>query len=77
MGSDIVLINGDTYNVLISIHAPVWGATMIKFILKENSGISIHAPVWGATGINKSSSSFLSYFNSRSRVGSDIVIISL
>ena len=34
----------------ISIHAPVWGATL-PFIGANCSGkISIHAPVWGATG---------------------------
>ena len=34
---------------LVSIHAPVWGATpMIRRIVGVD-GVSIHAPVWGAT----------------------------
>ena len=34
---------------LISIHAPVWGATNISDVRKRIEKISIHAPVWGAT----------------------------
>ena len=34
---------------LISIHAPVWGATEDLSFLYFNNIISIHAPVWGAT----------------------------
>ena len=33
----------------ISIHAPVWGATVGKIEVNEMTDISIHAPVWGAT----------------------------
>ena len=33
----------------ISIHAPGWGATTEKSILKQAGLISIHAPGWGAT----------------------------
>ena len=33
----------------ISIHAPVWGATMATETLLSHNLISIHAPVWGAT----------------------------
>ena len=61
-------------NIIISIHAPVWGATdKIRTTMNYNN-ISIHAPVWGATlqiytGIRQRG-----YFNSRSRVGSDLVI---
>ena len=49
MGSDFET-PGNPYNLkLISIHAPVWGATY--YDLKDNRVlvISIHAPVWGAT----------------------------
>ena len=35
----------------ISIHAPVRGATVARYILKKQVGISIHAPVRGATAI--------------------------
>ena len=33
----------------ISIHAPVWGATVIQLNRRLLFSISIHAPVWGAT----------------------------
>ena len=33
----------------ISIHAPVWGATIVEIQVKMKLSISIHAPVWGAT----------------------------
>ena len=33
----------------ISIHAPVWGATLIYLFSRHTVIISIHAPVWGAT----------------------------
>ena len=34
---------------MISIHAPVWGATVLSRRVRVGNGISIHAPVWGAT----------------------------
>ena len=34
---------------LISIHAPVWGATCTLMTYSCKTWISIHAPVWGAT----------------------------
>ena len=33
----------------ISIHAPAWGATILRLILLSGKWISIHAPAWGAT----------------------------
>ena len=102
---------------IISIHAPVWGATfkllkekenyldfnsrsrvgsdwkiessklhyrLFQFTLpcgerlnKDNNkifilAISIHAPVWGATNGKITSYKARGYFNSRSRVGSDL-----
>ena len=33
----------------ISIHAPTWGATILRPILARSAPISIHAPTWGAT----------------------------
>ncbi len=37
---------------MISIHAPVWGATKYGITNSNSIGIiSIHAPVWGATGL--------------------------
>ena len=34
---------------LVSIHAPVWGATKDIEVLSDVTIVSIHAPVWGAT----------------------------
>ena len=33
----------------VSIHAPVWGATIRNFKRFGSFNVSIHAPVWGAT----------------------------
>ena len=33
----------------VSIHAPVWGATISEKVLRNKVDVSIHAPVWGAT----------------------------
>ena len=57
--------------IIISIHAPAWGAT--GMILEDEIGflISIHAPAWGATGRSAVRKSVPVYFNPRSRVGSD------
>ena len=38
---------------IISIHAPVWGATGLLWLLGVNFRISIHAPVWGATSAGR------------------------
>ena len=35
--------------ILVSIHAPVWGATCRHRCCRNKHGVSIHAPVWGAT----------------------------
>ena len=57
--------------IVISIHAPVWGATDSDVIRVRLKGISIHAPVWGATNIKRLIQLAFLNFNSRSRVGSD------
>ena len=36
--------------VVVSIHAPTWGATPINKPLQLFKRVSIHAPTWGATG---------------------------
>ena len=40
---------------IISIHAPVWGATLGSFFRVLRRTISIHAPVWGATRVGRAS----------------------
>ena len=59
-------------HVCISIHAPVWGATGHVMFFVHIIEISIHAPVWGATVLQRNSEACNRYFNSRSRVGSDL-----
>ena len=62
----------DENDKLVSIHAPVWGATALKFYALIHFLVSIHAPVWGATRV-----SFVNCinkcFNPRTRVGCDVI----
>ena len=48
VGCDLPNISAYRYN-MVSIHAPVWGATNIWGTGVFFSLVSIHAPVWGAT----------------------------
>ena len=57
---------------LVSIHAPVWGATAVMLNCRGTWIVSIHAPVWGATFSLWYLIAFSSSFNPRSRVGSDV-----
>ena len=49
VGSDEDEVGGGTALIVVSIHAPVWGATDTFKSLGLGVGVSIHAPVWGAT----------------------------
>ena len=40
------------FYLLVSIHAPVWGATREISMGYTAELVSIHAPVWGATHVN-------------------------
>ena len=57
----------------ISIHAPVKGATDKLWDTDTVFQISIHAPVKGATTSTCSPSPGPTYFNPRSREGSDLI----
>ena len=57
--------------VQISIHAPAKGATCIRQSAVRVTAISIHAPAKGATGVCTVIAPAASYFNPRSREGSD------
>jgi len=48
MGRDVDLMRKGL-GFLVSIHAPVWGATRCIYVNPILSNVSIHAPVWGAT----------------------------
>ena len=50
MGGDITS-NIILASFIVSIHAPVWGATTLSHDNYQTKGVSIHAPVWGATGM--------------------------
>ena len=67
-----VLFSKNTTNP-ISIHAPVWGATPSDYPTVAMNIISIHAPVWGATFQEVDFVDYIVDFNSRSRVGSDLL----
>ena len=50
MGSDIWNVEA-VILLVVSIHAPVWGATCNSETVSCYINVSIHAPVWGATSI--------------------------
>ena len=55
----------------ISIHAPVWGATVRRACEARKIKISIHAPVWGATCTGLGWDPWGVNFNPRTRMGCD------
>ena len=71
MGCDLQL-SSSSPPLLISIHAPAWGATQLLLSGCHFLKISIHAPAWGATSPCPSSVPFLLYFNPRTRMGCDL-----
>ena len=42
-------MSDDEWYRQVSIHAPVWGATLVVCFISDKCYVSIHAPVWGAT----------------------------
>ena len=62
---------GKSKNDSVSIHAPVWGATIPDLFDKLGDPVSIHAPVWGATVVSTNSKMTIC-FNPRTRVGCDV-----
>ena len=58
--------------VLISIHAPTWGATSAFALKRSFIKISIHAPTWGATTYSWRPTQYPYHFNPRTHVGCDI-----
>ncbi len=57
--------------MLVSIHAPVMGATTNNTIFPESFKVSIHAPVMGATGRFRTRPRSTGRFNPRARDGRD------
>ena len=46
---------------MVSIHAPVWGATGVTQTAIADEIVSIHAPVWGATSSGYATSTMLMF----------------
>ena len=75
-GERHIWITAARNEIPISIHAPAWGATSENPRGKAFADISIHAPAWGATCCLRGKAQLHGYFNPRSRVGSDPVLVS-
>ena len=65
------LVTGKEFIINVSIHAPVWGATVLTPTNSVDHKVSIHAPVWGATFACVTLISGDVGFNPRTRVGCD------
>ena len=65
------LITGQILIILVSIHAPAWGATGESQHNAIFFEVSIHAPAWGATGPHEGRGKCFAGFNPRTRVGCD------
>ena len=61
----------DAVLMVVSIHAPAWGATPQHPVRVAHEVVSIHAPAWGATSIHPAASSQTVSFNPRARMGRD------
>ena len=59
--------------VVVSIHAPVKGATDLSRSGSASGAVSIHAPVKGATGCSMPTESVIASFNPRAREGRDLI----
>ena len=70
-GSDIPVARSSVPDDTISIHAPARGATSDRSQTEKVGNISIHAPARGATRRAGKIGLPFSYFNPRSREGSD------
>ena len=60
---------------IVSIHAPVKGATRPRRMRRLGLPVSIHAPVKGATSSVSIGSISILCFNPRSREGSDLMAV--
>ena len=73
VGGDTVIGDVAEVQLVISTHAPAWGATTAKVLHQQPKIISTHAPAWGATRASKAPSINTADFYSRPRVGGDAV----
>src|ERR1700730_6504875 len=68
---DAVQMFRDGRRVVVSIRAPVWGATFQRHAIGLRRKVSIRAPAWGATISRCCWRTSSCGFDPRSRVGSD------
>ena len=61
--------------LLVSTHAPAWGATKAQIVHACDFFVSTHAPAWGATVCFRKFNSFQQCFNPRARMGRDVLAI--
>ena len=59
----------------ISIHVPAWGTTLLYCAPAPTFYISIHVPAWGTTDFAHVRKPPSFYFNPRSRVGNDCILL--
>ena len=71
-GARLTEITGGTAIRLVSIHAPVRGATRARYRGRQRRRVSIHAPVRGATSNEMNSNTSQLSFNPRARAGRDV-----
>ena len=72
VGGDLQVTHS-AFHRIISIHAPAWGATLFASTHFSTQFISIHAPAWGATRERATQPAEKADFNSRPRVGGDLL----
>ena len=60
MGCDIY-VSRYHHGMMVSIHAPTWGATLLQIINSLTTRVSIHAPTWGATHTTGGTSWYLMF----------------
>ena len=71
MGRDVPSFHVLGIVVVVSIHAPAWGATAVRLVGQRQGAVSIHAPAWGATSRSPRCCQRQPCFNPRARVGRD------
>ena len=72
MGGDDDELDQAEDELLVSIHAPAWGATENRYYIYSKHPVSIHAPAWGATCMSVTVSTSTTCFNPRPRMEGDI-----
>jgi len=71
MGRDLDCGVNETKSLVVSIHAPAWGATYKAIDTGLEQYVSIHAPAWGATPAMGCFCGKEKSFNPRARMGRD------